>query len=209
LSSDKFTTDLNKQSRNFGNDIDSLITLYNGIKGVHQIPGGIGGFVNQLIIFGGDIYIKTKQGKEIKNIVPKADTLIGMMTTNLKEFLNGKIYLKAIADSISLRGLIKNEKDGFEEGYKSYVATCARLKTLPTLDSEKEYLNTLNVIDGVSILLEQTISATDGLRKAHRKLLREIEEKKSLKQSICELQSYSEDIKKIQTTIGKIENSKK
>jgi hypothetical protein len=209
LSSDKYTTDLKKQSKNFGNDIDSLITIYNGIKGAKKIPSGIGGLVSQVVIFGGDIYIKTKQGKEIIAFVPKADTLIDMMTTNLKEFLNGKVYIKKINDSISIQALITNERDGFKEGYKSYLASCARLNTLPSLERENEYLNTLSIIDGVSTLLQQTITATDGLRKAHQKLLKAIEEKKTLTESIKELQSYYEDVKKINSTIEKIQNSKK
>jgi hypothetical protein len=209
LSSDKYTTDLKNQSKNFGNDIDSLIYTYNGISGVKKIPGGIGGLVNQVIIFGGEVYIKTKQGKEIKAFVPKADTLIGMMTTNLKEFLHGKKYIKEIKDSINIEKLIQNEKVGLREGYRSYLTACAGLKNLPTLESENEYLNTLTILDGVDTLLKQTISATNDLRIAHRKLLKAIEEKKSLAESIKELQSYSEDIKKIKSTIEKIDNSKK
>lgn len=209
LSSDQYTTDLKEQTETFGVDLDSLITLYNSMDNEKKIPSGIGGLVSQIIYWGGDIYIKNKQGKNLKSFIPKADTLIGMMITNLKEFLVGKVYIPAINDSLNIQDLIKNEETGIRESYKFYVSSCSRLNTLPTLESENEYLNTLKVLDGVNTLLEQTVSATDGLRKAHHALLKAIEKKKTLTESIKELQSYYDEIRKIKTTIEKIEKVKK
>ncbi|MFA6923803.1 MAG: hypothetical protein WC223_06055 [Bacteroidales bacterium] len=209
LSSDKYTTDLEKQSKNFGTDIDSLINVYNKIGGVNKIPSGIGGLASQLIILGGDAYIKTKQAKEIKKFVPKADTLISIMTANLKEFLNGKVYIKELNNSYSIEDLIKNENDGIKEGYKAYIASCARLKAIPTIESENEYLQLKNSLDGTDILLKQTIKATDDLRTAHKKLLNVIEKKKTLTENIKELQAYYEEVKNIKSTIEKIEKPKK
>jgi hypothetical protein len=201
LSSDKYTSDLNKHANTSGTNIDSLISMYNGLDGTQKIPPGIGDLIRHAIVFGGNAYIKTKQAKQIKAFVPKADTLVAIMTANLTEFLNGKVYIKTINDSASIRSLIANERSGFKEGYKFYLASCARLKVLPTIDSENDYLHTLHVLDGIDTLLDQTIRATDGLRAAHKQLLKAIEQKKRLKESIAALQSYCEDVRNIQTTL--------
>lgn len=164
--------------------------------------------VGQVIVFGGDLYIKTKQGNQLKAFVPAADTLIAVMAANLKEFLEGEVSTNTLNQSISIKGLIDNERKGLKEGYMFYLTTCARLNILPTLESENEYLNLKSVLDGLDTLLDQTIAATIGLRIAHSKLLIEIEKKHSLTESIKEIQAYCDDINNIKSTIRKIESSK-
>ena len=205
LTSDKYTTDLEKQSKVFGNDIDSLISKYNNISGVTKIPTGIGGLVGQLVMFGGKLYIQNQQGIRVKKYVPIADALIEKMTDNMTNFLTNKIYLEATGDSISIETLIDNEKEGLNLSYQAYLLACKKLHLLPELESEKEYLALRNDLDNLKELLSQTRKAVKGLRQAHSNLLKAIQEKKNLKDCIKELQSYYEDVKGIYETIQKID----
>jgi hypothetical protein len=193
LSSDKFATDLESQAKNFGADLDSLAGLYNSIEGVKRVPTGIGGAINQLIVFGGKQYIRSKQATEIKKFVPQADTLISVMTSNLLEFL----------ESTNIQDLIRNEEKGVAANYLSFLR-----QRHPTIENERDYLELKANIDAIKDLRDETVKATNHLRKAHKKLLLEIQEKKTLKETISELQELYEDIKGIKATIQTFQPSK-
>lgn len=214
LSSDKYLKEIDKQGKDLGIDIDSLITLNNSIEGATRIPSGIGAAVSKLIVLGGKQYIKVKQAKEIKKYVSQADTLISVMSANLLEHLQSK----------NIDELIKNEERAIKRSYLSYLQqintetrtwTIGKTDTLvsisgtkSTIDNDRDYLDLKNRIDGVKQLRQKTIKATIDLRKAHKKLLREIQEKKDLKQSIKELKELHEEINDLNKTVQRIDLNK-
>ncbi len=194
LSSDKYVNDIEKQAKNFGVGIDSLIKLNNSIDGSKKLPSDIGGAVSQLIILGGKQYVKNKQAKEIKKFVSLADTLISVMTSNLLEYLT----------STKINNLILIEERGITRNYLSFL----QQNINSSIESDKDYLELKNSIDGVKKLQQKTITATKNLRTAHKKLLNEINETKDLKQTIKELQDLYEEIKDLKETVQKIETNK-
>jgi hypothetical protein len=195
LSSDKYVSDLEKQAKNFGVGIDSLIKLNNSIADAKKLPSGIGGAVGQLVTLGGKQYVKNKQAKEIKKFVGLADTLISVMSSNLLEYLT----------STRIHELIEGEERGISSNYLSYL----RQTQKSSIENDKEYLELKSSIDGVKKLQQKTIEATKNLRAAHKKLLKEITEKKKLKQTIEELQVLYEEINDLKETVEKIETQKK
>lgn len=194
LSSDKYEKDLEKQAKNFGVGIDSLVKIYNNMDNSKNLPTGIGSSVSKLIIMGGKQYIRCKQAKEIQKFVPQADTLISVMTTNLLEFLQSK----------NINTLIMIEENGIKQNYLSFL----RQTPKATIENENAYLELKNSIDGVKKLQEQTIKATKDLRAAHKKLLLEIKKRKDLKELVKEIQVLYEQIKELKSTVEKIETSK-
>jgi hypothetical protein len=215
LSSDKYTVEVKKQATRFGIDIDSLINLNNSIDGTTKIPSGIGAAVSDLIILGGKQYIRIRQARQIKKFVTLADTLVSTVTINLLEYLQSK----------NIHELIENEERGIRESYLSYLQQIkveTRTRTIsnnrkdtlesvsvsgikPSIENEMDYLDLKNRIDGVKKLNSQTIKATKNLRKTHRKLLMEIEEKRDLIQTIKALQGLYEEINDLKETIQKID----
>lgn len=195
LSSDKYVDDISKQAKNFGVGIDSLINIYNSIDSAKILPSGIGGAVSQLIILGGKQYIKNKQAKEIKKFVGLADTLVSIMTINLLEYLT----------STKINNIILGEERGIRRNYLSFL----QQNINSSVESDENYLELKNSIDGVKKLQQKTIKATKNLRAAHKKLLNEISETKDLKETIMELQDLYEDINELKETVQKIETNNK
>jgi hypothetical protein len=193
LSSGENLAELQAQSKNFGTGLDSLVSAYNAISGVKQVPTGIGGAVNKLIAAGGKQYIRSRQAKEIKQFVPAADTLIGVMTTNLLEFLQ----------STNIDELITNEEKGIGNNYLSFLR-----QRHATVENERDYLALKSDLDAVKKLRQKTVTATRRLRKAHEKLLSIILEKKTLQDTVAELQEFYEDVKEIRATMQTINSSK-
>ncbi|MEO5893742.1 MAG: hypothetical protein ABIQ31_26035 [Ferruginibacter sp.] len=194
LSSDKHAADMEIQAKSFGGDLDSLTSLYNSIDGKKQLPTGIGGAIGRLVVFGGKQYIKSKQATEIKKFVPQADTLISVMTSNLLEFL----------ESTTIEDLIKNEEKGITSNYLSFLR-----QRHATVENERDYIDLRNSLDAIKQLRDETIIATRHLRKAHKKLLLEIQAKKKLRETIAELQELYDNVKDINVTISTIKSYKK
>lgn len=209
LSSDKYEKNLDVQALNFGEDLDSLTVRYNSISEVKPVPTGIGGAIGQLVAFGGRQFIRTRQAKEIKKFVPKADTLIAVMTDNLLEFLL----------STNIDALIKNEEAGINDSYLSYLrhiktvssvtsskdTSLLALNTKSSIENDNEYLELRTSIDGVKKLRQLTVNATRKLRRAHKKLLDSLRQKQNLKTAIWEVQQLYDGIKDIKSAIEQIE----
>lgn len=190
LSSDTHGAGLETQTGILGTNLDSLITTYNAIPGVTHVPGGLGSVIGSLVMAGGKQFIRSKQAEEIKKFVTQADTLIGVMTHNLLQFLE--------SDNIFI--LIDHEEKDIPRTYKSFLH-----HRKPTLENERDYLDLLRDIDYIKILRAQTIEATGNLRKAHGKLFAELSEKKDIKEIIAELQVLYDDVKNVKTTISALD----
>jgi len=189
LSSDDYVTDLQEQAANFGGDLDSLTSRYNSLDGVKKVPTGIGGAIGKIIAFGGKQYIRSKQAEEIRKFVPQADTLVSVMTTNLLEFLQ----------STNIEELIRNEERGVSSNYLSFLR-----QRHAAIENERDYLALRTDLDLIKQLRSETVTATRHLRKAHLKLLEEVQTKKTLEESIQELQELYDDVKDIKSTIDSI-----
>ena len=197
LSSEKFSNDLREQSKRFGTDIDSLITQYNGISGTSPLPTGIGGAINKLVVFAGRQYIRSVQAREVKKFVPRADTLIGVMTDNLIQFLQ----------NTSIAALIKAEETGLAIDFLQYFGHQNHQPA--SLEDVEKYLSLKRRLTGTRELQAQTLQATRKLRAAHTKLLTTIETRQTLKEIAGELRTFTEEVKDIHKTISGIENAKK
>ncbi len=208
LSSETPGKDLEKQSAAFGIGIDSLITVYNTIEGIHKIPAGIGKAAGELIAFGGRHYIRSRQAGEIKKYVARGDTLIEIMTGNLLAFLEKKIYIASASDSLGLKDLIANQKTDLKEEYGMYLTSVLSKNQLPPLESDTKYVELMSRLDDLSALRRQTISATRALRKAHGKLNEELKKRKTGKETIKELQGFYEEMKTMKSILSEINNAK-
>jgi len=193
LSSGKYVEDLTLQAKTFGADLDSLAEAYNSISGVTKVPSGIGGAIRSLVVLGGKQYIKSKQAKEIRKFVPAADTLIAVMTTNLLEFL----------ESTNIADLIDNEEKGIKSNYMSFLR-----QRKASIENERDYLELKSNLSSIKAMRHKTVLATRHLRRAHKKLVVVIDQKKDLTETIAELQDLYEDVKELRT-ITDIFNSSK
>lgn len=180
LSSDKYQIELENKSQELGIGLDSLVSQYNRIEKSSKLPTNIGGAIGKLVVIGGSQYVKSKQAKEIKKFVPKADTLISVMTSNLLLFL----------ESENINQLIEAEEWGVKQNYLSYL----RQITKPSIEDEYIYLDLKSRMTRIKNMRLQTIVATKQLRLAHKKLLLALQKRKKLTEVVDEVQKLGNDI---------------
>jgi hypothetical protein len=212
LTSNKHNKTLDTAATKFGTSLDGLITNYNKLDPSAKLPTGIGSAVAAVITLGGDIYIRAKQAEDIKQIVPMGDKIIEKMTENLLAFL-GPVD---DPDTKGLKYLISQEKISVGNNYQAYlglnrdeISINKDKESIPgfikherfaSMNDDKDCLQMLQDLDGAEELRLQCIEAINGLRKAHAKLLVEVEKKVTIKEYAQELQDYSSDIKNMYNT---------
>jgi hypothetical protein len=218
LTADRHSKALDTASKGLGLNLEKLISSYNTVSGSNSLPTGIGGAIGQLIASGGGIYIRKKQAEEVRKIIPLADTIITQMTDNIVVFLSGQTG----TGQNNLPQLIISEKENIARSYRrflglnreqvsmrrgkdttGYRGTIVR-ERFAGLDDDRECLRLLENLNYTEQLRLQCITATKNLRKAHKKLLESVQQKKELKEIIAEVQYYGEDLKKMNQSIKAI-----
>jgi len=115
------------------------------------------------------------------------------MTTNLLEFL----------ESTNIADLIDNEEKGIKSNYMSFLR-----QRKAGIENERDYLELKSNLSSIKAMRHKTVLATRHLRRAHKKLVVVIDQKKDLTETIAELQDLYEDVKELRT-ITDIFNSSK
>ncbi|WP_426672058.1 hypothetical protein ACPPVU_12585 [Mucilaginibacter sp. McL0603] len=221
LTADKHTKQLDTAAKSFGTNIDGLITNYNKIDSKDQLPTGIGGAVAELITLGGEQFIRSRQAKETKDFVTKADPMIIRLTNNVIAQLGNGAKDKN-GQPVTFSDLVNQLRQDIKTDYKAFLGkrtTDIVIKKnkdnadysasfinyrYATLDDDRECLQLLSDLDALQRLLNDTKTATANLAKAHHKLLTDIDTKKSLVEFATELQTYGDNIKDLKTAIQKI-----
>jgi hypothetical protein len=194
LSGDRYENKLTKQTEGFGVSLDTLIKRYNRIDKLAGLPEGIGAAAGKLVVMGGRQYIRSKQAREIKRVVPRADTLVSVMTGNLLQFLRSE----------NIDELIREEEFGINQNYLSYI----RQSNGTSIENDFKYLELKSRIDGVKELRSKTISAVKSMRKAHGELRDDIQRKKDLLESLQGLKVLAEQVRDLKTAVDKIDKPK-
>lgn len=218
LTSSKHNLSLDTAATKFGTNLDALITNYNKIEPKEKLPTGIGSAVAAVISLGGDAYIRRKQAEDIKQVLPIGDQIIGRVTANLLTFLGAA--QPDTTDTETLSYLIHEERKSIIIHYQKYLElnrdaiNIDNNKTkmdgfiihrrFATIADDRNFLQMLQDIDSTEVLRVQCIEAVTGLRQCHAKLLKDIQEKISLKEYAKELQNYSAEVKTAYNTIKAI-----
>ena len=218
LTADKNSKALDTASKDLGLNLEKLIGSYNAVSGSTPLPTGIGGAIGQVIASGGNIYIRKKQAEEVRKIIPLADTIIAQMTTNILVLLNGQPG----AGQNNLPQLLLLEKENIARSYRRFLGlnreqisirkgkdTTGYRGTIISerfagLDDDRECLRLLENLNYTEQLRLQCIAATKNLRKAHKKLLESVQQKKDIKEIVAEMQYYGEDQRKMHQIIKAI-----
>lgn len=218
LTSSKHNLLLDTAATKFGTNLDALITNYNKIEPKEKLPTGIASAVAAVISLGGDAYIRRKQAEDIKQVLPIGDQIIGRVTANLLTFLGPA--QPDTTDTKTLSYLIHEERKSIIIHYQKYLElnrdaiNIDNNKTkmdgfiihrrFATIADDRNFLQMLQDIDSTEVLRVQCIEAVTGLRQCHAKLLKDIQEKITLKEYAKELQNYSAEVKTAYNTIKAI-----
>jgi hypothetical protein len=216
LTADSHSRQLDTAAEGLGGNLDNLIDKYNALVPAHAVPTGIGALFGQVISLGGDMYIRSKQAEAAKMFVTKGDTVVGSMTITLQEYLAGRD-----GDFRSLKAMIARERATMRTNYLIYLkrdeekivlmhnrdtAYTGKLSAwrAATFDADKLYIQLLNNLDADEQLRQQCLEALVCLRKAHRQLLNDLQQKKKLKEVYAELRAYGSSIGQMNAAYKKI-----
>jgi hypothetical protein len=221
LTSAKHSQQLDTAAQAFGTNMDALIGQYNKIDPADRLPTGIGGAVSALLTFGGEQYIRCRQADSVKVFVRKGDPLITKLTANILQQIGVGVTDKDGNNSkftdliVQLRADLKTDYVAFLG--KRIITINSKANTAgrdsssyinyryATLDDDRECMQLLFDLDNLEGMLKATVTATQGLAKAHSQLLKDLDTKKNLKEFASDLQDYGESIKTLKTAIQKIQ----
>ncbi len=226
LTSNAATLQLDTAAQSFGTNLDSLLTKFNTIDPQHKVPTGYAAIISEVIAFGGDIYVHERQAKGAKTFITKGDTLIGTMAAKLEQYLS--------SDGInSVKTGISRERKELVHNYTAYLASDNELINLyykinkhsgkdsvtqkdtvitgtlkawrsPGIGADSLYIKLLTNLDADETLRQQCLVSVQNLRKAHHKLMEDLQEKKNLKDVYAELQGYGASLRQMHSTSSKI-----
>lgn len=192
LSSDKPIKAIGDDYQKLGKDLEDLVERYNALDGTTHFPEGIGTLLTLSADKGTHLILARKQCKKLKSIVSKADTLVSVVCVEMERFL----------DSDGLKTLIRNEETGITESFRFYYAR----QPLTSIDSERDYIALKKRIESVKVLRKNTILTTQHLKKAHRKLLEELNRNHNLDELSVELVQYYKDVEEIRKSFRHVSN---
>ena len=176
---------------NFGDDLDVLIREYNNFDKASILPTGIGSLLTKTLEEGTNAYIANRQYKALRKYVSQADTLVSALCTEMVKYLSSDM----------LNQLIKNEESGIRESFRFYLAK----RSPPDIDGSKEYISLMGKAENVNKVRLQTIRTVGNLRIAHREIAEALSKRQTLKETIDDLNRFSQDVKTLNSMIKKLD----
>jgi hypothetical protein len=233
LTADVHSLQLDTAAQSFGANLDGLVGKFNTLEPQNKIPTGYGALIGKVITVGGNIYIHDRQAKGAKAFVAKGDTLIAAMSLELENYLDSddRLSVKS-AIARERKDLVRNYKNFLasnnelvkvniqtyslenheDRRVKQYVLS--KKDTVITgslsawrssgMGADSLYLKLMADLDADETLRQQCLLAVKSLRKAHAKLLQDLQQKKDLKEVYIELQDYGTSINQMYSTYKKI-----
>ena len=164
--------------RGIGRNIDSLILRTNqtDLLDTH-IPVGWAKLSGQYMGYLNERYMRVRQTKAVKAFVTEGDTLLSVC-------VDGLIDLLKQGDLIEL---IENESKGLKNNYEAYLH---RLETggIPAdLAADRKYIELVKRVEKAKYTRGRCVTALQALKRAHAKLVEELETKQKVDFYIDEL----------------------
>ncbi len=179
LTSDSYTNELQGSVENLSKSIDKGIKTYNTKYNANF--NLIGSSVAAIVRGVGGVYIKSVQSKALKEAVTEADPIVSEMTVDIENLL--RLYSE---------DLIKNAKEDLGKAYKMAVKKHGGLLPFRTVSVVGKGLVS---IDDAKKLAEDAMRAAKTFREAHGALASNVEQKRSLKGIIEQIQVLADEVK--------------
>jgi uncharacterized protein YlaN (UPF0358 family) len=192
LTSDVFSEKLAKEATELSKELDSAIEAYNETVDSDQAKlSGWGKYVAAGIRGAGGIFIKIQQTKSLKNAVDHAEPQITKMSKLITKFM--ATYSKLLGPAAV---------EGLTSTYMTLITTDISKNTVESLEN---FALAREKAKSIKILSEKSSKAIKSFQKAHSKLYESIQKKRSIKGSISEIKSLSDEIKDAKKLIKDLE----
>jgi hypothetical protein len=178
LSSKELPEEIKKPSEKLGISVDTLIACYNRVTG-SRVPPGIGLLLSKGTIVVGRSLLQNLQADALKEYVQEGDTLVAMVTAELKNELDSLVlgqWIPALKADLKAKqeDLLNNlNPDG---DYTAWYATLVN----------REAAAIIARIDNLEKLARDAAKSVGSIRTAHRELLANILERKTIREVLAE-----------------------
>ena len=164
--------------RGIGRNIDSLILRFNQTELIDtKIPVGWAKLSGQYAGYMSERFMRVRQANAVRAFVTEGDTLVAACTDGLIELLKKG----------DLIDLIENESQGLKNNYEAYLHRL-ELSGLPAdFEADRKYIDLVKRIEAAKKSRSRCVTALQSLRRAHAKLVQELEKKQNLDFLIDEL----------------------
>jgi hypothetical protein len=201
LSSGDLYKNIARPSEKLGANIDKLIASYDSLSD-QSLPAGAGNLLSVGITNIGQGMIRNRQAKELKRYVRDGDTLISIITRNLKVELDTLIlkqWLPALKEDLKIKqeDLLNNLNPRGD--YTAYLAT----------QYNKEVASVMCRINDLETLTRKTILSIGNIRKAHKELLDNINKKKTINEILKETRNLAASTQDIYEAYASLAGQKK
>lgn len=191
LSSDKPLKTSGDAYAKIGSEIENLIAEYNQAGGIVPVPEGIGKLLTRSLYHGTGALLARKQCREVREIINRADTMVAVVCEEMAKFLSSDLLVT----------LIRNEESGLTESFLFYFTK----RNQPSMDGDRDFVVLKKRIESVKNLRVTAVATCQHLRIAHKKLVAELNRKRSLKELSDEIIQFYRDVDEMKKLFQKVD----
>jgi hypothetical protein len=171
ISADARWTPYGTEWRGIGRNIDSLILRFNQTDILDtDIPIGWAKLSGQYMGYMNERYMRVRQAKTVRSFVAEGEPL-------LNACVDGLIELLRKGDLIDL---IDNESEGLKSNYAAYLYRL-ELAGLPAdFEADRTYIELTKRMEVIKRTRSRCITALQSLKRAHTKLVAELEKRQKI-----------------------------
>lgn len=177
--------------RGIGRNIDSLILRFNQADLLEtDLPAGWSKLSGQYIGYMSERYMRGRQAKMVRAFVNEGDTLVSSCVDGLIELLKkGEV-----------NELIENEAEGLKNHYDSYLHRLESAGAIADMSADRRYIELVKQMEAVKKTRNRCVTALQSLKRAHNKLVKELEKKQKIDyyyEELLELNTLSLQLQKM------------
>ena len=178
ISADARWTQYGTEWRGIGRNIDSLILRFNQTDLMDTaIPVGWAKLSGQYMGYMSERYMRVRQAKTVRTFVTEGEPLVNACVDGLIELLKKG----------DLIDLIENEGEGLKSNYEAYLYRL-ELAGLPAdFNADRKYIELAKRMEVIKNTRSRCVTALQSLKRAHTKLVTELEKRQKIDFYIEEL----------------------
>ena len=157
--------------RGLGRNVDSLILRFNQTALLDtKITVGWAKLSGQYMGYISENYMRIRQAKTVKTFVTEGDTLVAACVDGLVELLKKGEIIE----------LIENESEGLKSNYAAYLQHLELTGKMASISEDRRYVELYKQLEAVKKTRSRCITALQSLKRAHNKLVKELEKKRKV-----------------------------
>lgn len=180
--------------RGIGKNVDSLLYEYNKADWGSPVETGFARQIGKTSGYVAESIGKRIQYKKFKEVIVTGDSIVAQCCDSLVKILNRD----------EVEQLIINEEKGLESNYRSYLNAMDRHDVYPSDETDRQYVALRMKCADIRAVRKECAGALTSLKKAHHKLLTDMDSKKSHDEYMADLQTLSQQSRALWNALEKL-----